>query len=253
MSLNLRSRFTASFIHLIISASIFALLTFVLIKLWYPSPFFTASGGWQGLKMVALISIILGPLLTLIVFNTKKSKLELSIDISLIACLQIAALIWGSITIYNERPVAAVFWYDAFYTVPAKALEKQGYNLDDLSKLDSHTPAIIFARPPTTLEEQLSIINTSERENIPPHHQVNLYRPYKEYASMIFATNVNIHEIVTVNPDMKVENDEILNREKSSLEENHYISLVSRYKNIILVFNNDAELLGTASSPYKDQ
>ncbi|NOT84281.1 MAG: hypothetical protein HOP02_05730, partial [Methylococcaceae bacterium] len=118
------TRTKASLIHFCISLAAFSIIFFILFTLWYPEPYFTASGGWQGLKIAASIDLVLGPLLTLIIYNPSKSTRELSLDLSVVACIQTAALIWGVMTIYNQRPVAVVYWEDSFFTVAATDLNR---------------------------------------------------------------------------------------------------------------------------------
>lgn len=68
------TKITATTNHLLLSVVIFSLLFGILIFFWYPSPYFSASGGWEGLKIAAAVDLVLGPILTLIVFNTKKAN-----------------------------------------------------------------------------------------------------------------------------------------------------------------------------------
>jgi hypothetical protein len=247
----IQNRFTATFLHFTISLIIFSFFLAVLLTYWYPAPFFTASGGWQGLKIVAAIDLILGPSLTLIIYNRNKSKLELGTDLSIIACIQLAALIWGVTTVYSQRPIAAVFWEDSFYTVPASALEKQGINLDTLDKYGTDEPFYIFAEQPKTLEEKQELIDSILKERIPPYQQIARYRPIELHYNDIFKRSVNIHEIIEYNLEMKKEIDDVISQSNTSLNENYYISLQSKYHNIILVFSQTGELLGTASAPLK--
>ena len=68
----IKQKALASSIHFFASLLVFSIFVYVLLTQWYPEPFFNASGGWQGLKLVILVDLVLGPLLTLIVYNRKK-------------------------------------------------------------------------------------------------------------------------------------------------------------------------------------
>ena len=70
------TRLTAALAHFLLSLIVFLVVVIVLVLFWYPEPHFNASGGWQGLKIAASIDLILGPLLTFVIFNPKKSKSE---------------------------------------------------------------------------------------------------------------------------------------------------------------------------------
>jgi hypothetical protein len=67
----------------------------------------------------------MGPLLTLIVF--KPGKKSLKFDLSVIAMFQIAALAYGSYTIYQERPLSALLVNNSFEIQTASS-----YNLEEV-------------------------------------------------------------------------------------------------------------------------
>ena len=69
MNQSIKSRLSAAGIHFIESLVIISLLVTIVIMLWYPQPYFSASGGWQGLRIVALVDLVLGPLITFAIFE----------------------------------------------------------------------------------------------------------------------------------------------------------------------------------------
>ncbi|MFZ2450157.1 MAG: hypothetical protein WAW36_06545 [Methylovulum miyakonense] len=143
-----KKRLTAASLHFGISFSIFVLIILLLANSWYPGVYFDTEGGLQGIKIVAGIDVVLGPLLTLIVFNPQKSVRELTVDIGIIASIQIIALLWGAYTLHNQRPVAVVFWNNSFLTVPAQALDEQGYALEKLGGLGDVYPPLVYVASP---------------------------------------------------------------------------------------------------------
>ena len=80
------NRWTAFAIHLTGSAIAFLLLAFTIRQLWYPGVLFFTEGGLEGLKLIAGVDIIIGPLLTLIVYNIQKR--ELRRDLAIIGIFQ---------------------------------------------------------------------------------------------------------------------------------------------------------------------
>ena len=70
------NRWQAFSIHLCISSVIFVTLLFIIVAFWYPGVFIYL-GGWLGIKIVAAVDMVLGPLLTLIIFNPAKKKLKI--------------------------------------------------------------------------------------------------------------------------------------------------------------------------------
>ena len=117
--LNVRpTRGVAFIIHLALSVLIFSSLVAVMLIYWFPGDLFIMDGGWEGLKLVAMVDLVLGPALTLILF--KPGKPGLKFDLSVIAAVQIAALGYGFYTTYDQRTVAVVFAENQFTTVSAK-------------------------------------------------------------------------------------------------------------------------------------
>ncbi len=246
-----KNRWSASAIHFLASLSIFLIFIFVLLKLWYPAPFFSASGGWQGLKIVSLIDLVLGPLLTLIIYNKKKSIFELRIDLGLIVLIQLSALIWGITTIYEQRPVAAAFWEGRFYTVPAYAIQDQKIQLNILDQYGSEKPVYVYVDRPISEDNWKPVLDKIYQQKTAPHHQTDLYRPIANHFEDIFKYEVDIAGITSLNQDMKHQLDKIFESSNTSLNDNHYIALDSKYKNIILIYDVNGTRIGTLTSPLK--
>lgn len=247
------TRVSALATHASLSLLIFFGLFFILIKFWYPAPYFSASGGWQGLKIVALVDIVLGPLLTFCVFNKTKPLRLLVMDLCIIFTLQIAALFWGIYTVYQEHPIAAVFWEDRFFTVPNKVLANQNYDLSNLQKISQQKPPLIYAEKPKSRKQLESILSDMTSKQIAPFQQPSLYGPIDQHLTTIFEHQINISEIIGQNPAMKKNLNELLKKLNRKLEQNYYIKLESRYRNIILIFSKTGQQLGYIEAPYKDK
>ena len=87
------NRWQASAIHFGISLTVFLILLAVILLVWYPGILFSIDGGWTGLRIVMGVDLVLGPLLTLVVF--KLGKPGLKFDLSCIVIAQIACMTWG--------------------------------------------------------------------------------------------------------------------------------------------------------------
>ncbi|HJT80544.1 MAG TPA: TfpX/TfpZ family type IV pilin accessory protein, partial [Chthoniobacterales bacterium] len=114
------SRWKAAAIHLCISAAVAALASALLLGVWYPPPYFHADGAGKLLALVVGVDVSIGPLLTLLVFKSGKRGLKL--DLTVIAILQFAALIYGFHVLVSSRPVFMVAAVDRFVLVSANEL-----------------------------------------------------------------------------------------------------------------------------------
>ena len=112
---SLFDRVRASAVHLGIS-TVIALAALTLIYLvWYPQ----SLAETQGVSRLALVligvDVTIGPLITLIIFN--RAKKSLRFDLAVVACLQVAALIYGMHSIFIARPAIIAFNVDRFDVV----------------------------------------------------------------------------------------------------------------------------------------
>ena len=109
------NRYTAFSIHFALSLLVFLSLVAVMYFYWFPGDLFFMDGGWEGIKLVAMVDLVLGPFLTLLLF--KRGKPSLVFDMSVIAGIQIAALAYGFYATYNQRIVAYVYADNQFNTL----------------------------------------------------------------------------------------------------------------------------------------
>ena len=93
-----------------------------MLLLWYPRPYFHAAGGQTLLLLLIGVDVVVGPLLTLIVFDPRKKRLKF--DLAVIAVLQVAALAYGGYDhVRRAARVYVAFVGDRFELVAANAID----------------------------------------------------------------------------------------------------------------------------------
>lgn len=148
------SRFGAFAVHLAISVAIFAMLAAVVLFVWYPDFFFAADGGWEGLRIIILVDLVAGPLLTLVVY--KPGKPSLRMDLTLIAIFQAVCLAAGTWVVWQERPLALVYSDGTFFSMTAGDFEDAGVDPALLRRLPGDWPkrvAVVLPDDPTAQSE----------------------------------------------------------------------------------------------------
>lgn len=103
----------------------------IIVGIWYPSPMYQIQGLLPILMMLIGIDLILGPLLTLLVY--KPAKPSLRFDLTVIILLQLSAMIYGIHSTFIARPVYTVFFGDRFEVVTASE-----YDAGNLKKIATH-------------------------------------------------------------------------------------------------------------------
>jgi hypothetical protein len=102
--LHVKSRLLAAATHLGLSVAIAALVASLVFVLWYPAPFREISGGRELFFIVIAVDVVLGPLITFAIFDTRKPRAELVRDLSVVVLLQLGGLAYGLHTVYVVRP-----------------------------------------------------------------------------------------------------------------------------------------------------
>lgn len=115
------SRWQAAGTHLLICLAIAAGVVTLMLAVWYPRPLFEAAGGNDLLLIVVGVDVVLGPLLTLIVF--KSGKPGMAFDLAAIGIVQLAALAYGGYVVALARPAFIVFVKDRFELAIAAELD----------------------------------------------------------------------------------------------------------------------------------
>lgn len=182
------SRWQASGLHLFISAAIAVVAIAVMLVVWYPPPFFTADGGSGILFIMIAVDIIIGPLITLIIF--KSGKPGLRFDLSVIALLQISALVYGCHVMFVARPVFIVFVVDQFESVSAVEIDPvdlaQARNAE-LRTLPLTGPMLIAVEPPRDEKERADRIFEALGGGKDLRHYPKYYVPYSTYRPQVIA------------------------------------------------------------------
>lgn len=170
-------RYGAFLAHLGISLAIFGVLTYLVVEVWYPDFFFYTDGGWQGLRLLLGVDLVLGPLLTLIVYRTGKPGLRF--DLSVIALVQAACLLIGVWIVHDQRPLAIAYVDGSFYSVCAQSFREVDAPVPDLSAFPGPYPKWVTVALPNDLDEQSAIRSEMLRTGRMLSTLADRYTPFK--------------------------------------------------------------------------
>lgn len=159
------NRYGAFAAHLAISAVIFVILMALVITYWFPGFLFATDGGWQGTRIVIAVDLVLGPLLTLVVF--KPGKPGLRFDLTVIALLQAAGIAGGVAVIHSERPIAIVHADGHFYSMSRDDYRDYGVEVPELSGFDAQHPPWIHVALPEDVSERARLRGALFRDERP--------------------------------------------------------------------------------------
>ena len=170
------TRWQAFGIHLGLSLAIFAALMALVVLVWYPDFFFVTDGGWQGVRIIVLVDLVLGPLLTLIVFRAGKPGLKL--DLTLIGLFQGVCLIAGTYVVYAERPIALVYSDGQFNSMTRADLLANDVDPEVLDQFPGRTPKWLMVALPPDPEAQSIIRRQAMNAGRSTAFLADFYQPF---------------------------------------------------------------------------
>ena len=124
LDLRLRAAGRAALIHFGVSLVVAAAAAFLVFQVWYPYPYREVSGGRGLFLILILVDLVCGPVLTLVLFDPKKSRLKWRVDVALIVIVQVGALLYGLHQVSIARPVFLAFEGDRFRVVHASDVDR---------------------------------------------------------------------------------------------------------------------------------
>ena len=226
-------------LHFGISLIIFLILLYFILFQWYPPPFFSTDGGWQGIRLITFVDLILGPTMTFVIFNPGKARKLLIMDLSIIGICQVAALTWGIWAVHNERPYFAVFADGAFYTLPFYQLKETGLNKTEIAKFDSGSkPIKIYVDIPADKTKYFALLTKSVKTK-PFDFMGDLYRPF-DHKNMKHAMRYSINMPIYLKGASAAWGREYRQyaRKEHHLKDILFFSLYGRYGKYIVAFDS---------------
>jgi len=115
-----REKLVATGIHFLVTLTLAAIAAALIFLVWFPHQFATMIGGTELFMLVVGCDLALGPLLSLVIYSSRKSRRELVMDYSLVGAIQIAALVYGVFILAGTRPVYVSYTVDRLEVVTAR-------------------------------------------------------------------------------------------------------------------------------------
>ncbi|MBO9678837.1 MAG: hypothetical protein J7556_11400 [Acidovorax sp.] len=196
----------AAGLHLTISIGIALSIGFLISQYWFKPPWLEIMSGVELFTIIVGVDVVCGPLLTLLIFNPKKSTTEKYTDFLLIGLIQLAALAYGLHTLSYARPIAIVHETDRLRVLSYAELEQS--EADDAPSWakpwGSINPRFIGIRPATSIEEKLKRIDDA-LQGIEPSQRPSLWQDYSLSTSAIISRSLPLELLYKIHPSASKE------------------------------------------------
>lgn len=201
----------------------------LVFALWYPFPYSEVSGGRELFRLVVVVDVIIGPLITLAVFNRSKPDAELRRDLLIVGLLQLAALCYGLWTVHLARPVHMVFEYDRFRVVhqidiPAELVRKAPAGIE---VAPWGPPTLIALRPFANAQEKMDM-TLQALDGVALSARPELWRPYETERKEVLLAAQPVTALIRKFPRRRGEIEAAVARTGRPLSQVVYLPMLAR-------------------------
>jgi hypothetical protein len=235
----LREKLFAALIHLTLSVIATGLLAGAMWFALYPPPYFWVDGGWSVLRTLILVDVILGPMLTFVVFN--RAKREWKRDLAIIALVQIIAFGYGAWTMGRYRPVFAAYADGVFFAVTWPRVEMATKDIEKPKRIREGRwdPAFVVIDLPADTH---ALAELHARANPDGTHALpgmgDLYLPLAgKAAEQVFNTSADIEILAKSDPAIAAELARVRAAHPGPLSQFAFIPMAGRDDMVMVVFD----------------
>lgn len=225
----------ASGIHLLLSLVVISLAIGLIIYYWFPNSLVHVSNFKEIALLIVSIDLILGPLLTFIIFKPKKKGLKF--DLSAIATFQACALVYGLFTLYQAHPVYIAFNIDRFTLVSAIEAKPENALNNEFNVSKYALPKLVVAKIPEGEKARSDFLIEVMSGSPDVAFRPDLYQPYEDNISDILAKSLDPN-IIFSDEKPKEKLEAFIKKYGKSKEDYAYLPLVGPTKDAIWVLDS---------------
>jgi len=228
----------AALTHFGLSVLVVGGLLLVIFLMWYPAPYFHIKGAGDVIVVLVGVDVILGPLLTLIVYRAGKPKLMF--DLSVIVLMQIAALVYGGNVIYKERPEYMVFAVDRFNIIAARDVYWETVERSTVAGKPISGPLLMFSIWPED-ETELSALNEDIMFGGTPdlEFRPRYWHPYEDSVEQLRRQTNSLRHLQDASPDSKDIIDQFVESNDLDISRLNFAGVIGRTQDFAMVFDRE--------------
>lgn len=202
--IEMSARIRAFAIHFSLSCVVGLATLYLVFGVWYPKPLHSALGVTEIFVILLGVDVILGPLLTLMVY--KAGKKSLRFDLAVIVLLQASAFAYGLFTVFEGRPVWMVFNFDHFEAVQSYQLDRRRQDSvrSDFRRGAWSGPAWAALRGDVSDEERKAAFEDALKEGVFAAERPEFYIPLRDAKAQLQQRAKPLSELERLNNPSRV-------------------------------------------------
>ena len=227
--------------HLLISCCIALLSAALVFLVWYPGLIARVSGVRDIYLLVLAVDVILGPAITLVIFNTKKKMArELKRDLAVVGTIQILALLYGLHTVFIARPAFIVYNAGRFDVTYANDLDDKSLaqaTVKEYQSLPVLGPKLIASVAPTDVKARNKLLFDSVAGGADLPTLPQYFAPYASQKTKIITKLQPLTSLVETNSKDRPAVDALIQRYAASKTNVGFLPLKGKSDDLTVIID----------------
>jgi hypothetical protein len=238
----MKFRLTALGLHLLASCTVLTIILGTLYLAWYRWPGWYLTDVLQVIAVLAGVDVVIGPLLTFVIASPRKPRRELARDVAIIVTVQLVALIYGSVSLWNGRPLYYAFSEDVLQLVQAYDIDAQELALarQQNAPLVPHwysLPRWIWAPLPQDSKEHDRIVASAISGGDDVISMPQYYKPWESGLATLRTQLKKVDDVKYFSPNDKKLLKERMGAAGFATDQSNAIPLTGRGRPLLAVFD----------------
>jgi hypothetical protein len=239
------SKSRAALSHLWPSLLVLATLAVLILFTWYPYPFrqFGESGKFAALLILA--AVCLAPALTWFVY--RQGKRGLLFDLWVIVIIQLAAIAWGTYSLYQSRPYFMVHTIDRFEVFSMRDVDVT--QVTDSRFLDKPLagPILLYANMPTDPVAYQKFLKEVMFEGKPDlQYRPEFWSLYAERQKLALEKSRPLEDLRNARPESFSAIDQLVNKSGGDIGQLRFVpALLTNGQFAVILDANSGEVVDT--------
>lgn len=185
-------KFKALLLHVGVSTVLVAILLTACLFFWYPG-MYRSFGLEGGIVIVLGVDLVLGPLLTFVLFDTQKKSLKY--ELSAVVAVQLIAYAYGVWALYSQRPYIHLVTHKGLHIIAYDDFNQYGKGWSGLADKGYAGPEKFFMYLPKDKKEIDTIVFASEFVDLKPFvARLDLYRKIADDKDLVLNYFLSLHD-----------------------------------------------------------
>lgn len=212
----------AALAHLWPSTLILVLIGVLIVFAWYPYPFLEFRDTAKFPLMLIVVAMLIGPAMTALVY--KKGKRSLVFDLTVIIIIQLVAVAWGTMALYQNRPYFMVFTVDRFEVFPLRKVDLNAIENDQFIDKPLSGPIPLYANMPREKQAYQKLMKEVMFEGKPDlQYRPEFWSAYSDRQDEVLKVSKPLNELRIMRPGSVSAIDRLVQKNGGNIEDLNFV------------------------------